>query len=330
MVKSSRGGESPVQGLLDERHQLETWLSRLAQRSDAPAHVLARIRQDYEQRLQQLIQELKRHSQALRDGLSGREDARRRLAGDAQDLEDRLAEARLRHEVGEYRDDEWERIDADGESELAAVRARLATVHDEIERLSEVVRLIEASDRRPDPAPPRAAPSVPAAPPADVAPPAAAPSPTPAAPPAPPTRPAPQRPSAPIMPELVPPVLDSVASTEAAEPSDEGTPVEQSATPPRPGRNTAGVAQTEAFDEMAFLKSVTEDDVPVQPKRASGAHRGPTLVRDQDAPAPRPSSPFRRPSAGQAEKTLRCAECGQMNLPTEWYCEQCGAELAAL
>ena len=30
------------------------------------------------------------------------------------------------------------------------------------------------------------------------------------------------------------------------------------------------------------------------------------------------------------EKTLRCADCGAMNYPTEWYCEKCGAELAAL
>jgi uncharacterized OB-fold protein len=29
-------------------------------------------------------------------------------------------------------------------------------------------------------------------------------------------------------------------------------------------------------------------------------------------------------------KTLKCRECGTMNLATEWYCESCGAELAAL
>jgi uncharacterized OB-fold protein len=29
-------------------------------------------------------------------------------------------------------------------------------------------------------------------------------------------------------------------------------------------------------------------------------------------------------------RTLKCRECGTMNLPTEWYCESCGAELAAL
>jgi uncharacterized OB-fold protein len=29
-------------------------------------------------------------------------------------------------------------------------------------------------------------------------------------------------------------------------------------------------------------------------------------------------------------KTLKCQECSTMNYPTEWYCERCGAELAAL
>jgi hypothetical protein len=29
-------------------------------------------------------------------------------------------------------------------------------------------------------------------------------------------------------------------------------------------------------------------------------------------------------------KTLKCAECGALNVPTEWYCEQCGSELATV
>jgi hypothetical protein len=39
---------------------------------------------------------------------------------------------------------------------------------------------------------------------------------------------------------------------------------------------------------------------------------------------------FLRDVKGQQEKTLRCAECGTMNVPTEWYCERCGGELAAM
>jgi hypothetical protein len=42
------------------------------------------------------------------------------------------------------------------------------------------------------------------------------------------------------------------------------------------------------------------------------------------APAPAP------PGDKAAARTLRCGECGAMNRPTEWYCEKCGAELAAL
>ena len=34
--------------------------------------------------------------------------------------------------------------------------------------------------------------------------------------------------------------------------------------------------------------------------------------------------------AATLDKSLKCKECGTMNLPTEWYCERCGAELSAL
>jgi len=77
------------------------------------------------------------------------------------------------------------------------------------------------------------------------------------------------------------------------------------------------------LDELAFLKSVTEDAKSApSPQRASGAQFQPaepdvtpSAPEDEDAPV---------------EKTLRCRECGTMNLATEWYCESCGAELAAL
>jgi hypothetical protein len=62
-----------------------------------------------------------------------------------------------------------------------------------------------------------------------------------------------------------------------------------------------------------------------------------------DAPPPPRSEP-RFPQAGGRDsvpsylkesppeqvKTLKCQECGTLNYPTEWYCERCGAELAAL
>lgn len=110
------------------------------------------------------------------------------------------------------------------------------------------------------------------------------------------------------------------------------------------------------FDELAFLNSVVgrastppvapeasaPEPLPVPPSPAPA----PAPV-DAPAPAPAPSapvpvdddddedsapSPLGRPTprTSQQIKTLKCAECGSMNYPTEWYCERCGGELAAL
>lgn len=75
------------------------------------------------------------------------------------------------------------------------------------------------------------------------------------------------------------------------------------------------------FDELAFLKTVGDEDKSPSPRRASGAQyqvdNEATLDVPENADAP-------------VEKTLKCRECGTMNLATEWYCENCGGELAAM
>ena len=95
------------------------------------------------------------------------------------------------------------------------------------------------------------------------------------------------------------------------------------------------------LDEMAFIKSVTEDDkgAAPSPTRASGAQfqpvmptetpRTPSSVRAA-TPSPAPILPQAGDGDEEAVKTLKCKECGTMNLPTEWYCESCGGELATL
>lgn len=80
------------------------------------------------------------------------------------------------------------------------------------------------------------------------------------------------------------------------------------ATPP------AAPSGNDPFDDLAFLRSVTEPghSADIVPPAA------PSIM--SSAPAT---------SAHEPQKTLRCTECGTMNLPTEWYCERCGGELAA-
>jgi len=107
--------------------------------------------------------------------------------------------------------------------------------------------------------------------------------------------------------------------------------------PPHPGPEKITVE-----DELAFIKSVTEDDKSApSERRASGAQFQPVIPGDPPrtpmagpraaTPAPEPVVPEAPDDADEeAAKTLQCRECGTMNLPTEWYCEQCGAELAAV
>src|SRR6185503_14418268 len=87
-----------------------------------------------------------------------------------------------------------------------------------------------------------------------------------------------------------------------------------------------------SFDELAFLSTVVNE----------GDSRRTAPVEASPAPAPSSEGPLganvpghtpivlRASGAIEQSKTLKCSECGAMNYPTEWYCERCGAELAAL
>jgi len=139
-------------------------------------------------------------------------------------------------------------------------------------------------------------------------------------------RPAP-RPTAP--PSLAPPVRPAAQTI---------TPQDLPLMPPEPPTKPAQV------DELEFIKSVTEDDTGAAPsaRRASGAQFQPNIPSDPPRTAAPPSQRAANPvpapivpdasAAGdeEVERTLRCKACGTMNLPTEWYCGQCGVQLDAV
>jgi hypothetical protein len=109
-------------------------------------------------------------------------------------------------------------------------------------------------------------------------------------------------------------------------------------------------------DELAFLNSVVDrpanrpggaaslrppyrrgsapriEDLPLvtsleaaERSEAEAAAREPQTMRETaGTPA------FLKGMPTEQVKTLKCQECGTMNYPTEWYCERCGGELAAM
>ena len=85
---------------------------------------------------------------------------------------------------------------------------------------------------------------------------------------------------------------------------------------PFPAQQPPATREPSQMDELQFLKSVTLDP----PSRGSASHSSSAVAE---------SKPTDRPAPVGA-KTLKCGECGALNRPTEWYCERCGAELAAV
>jgi hypothetical protein len=337
MAESDSTPAAPIEELLEQRARYEEWLLRLdGAGSTAPEAVRRRVRGDYEARLHAVIEQLRTYSAGITESLAGHRGELVALEERQTDAQERLAEAEVRHAVGEYTEQEWQKISSDAADGLAGIAEELETVRAEITRLSEVETLILAPAPGAEPAPPPAAPvaTKPAvAPPAPVVPSTPAPAVAAEAP-----TPAP----AAGAPRFVPKPSASPASAPAARaPAAPSTPA--------PAPRVSGPIQMPQGDELAFLKSVTgeseargagrrpNENVARQVEPAPGALPETPLEPIAPAPtgAPASAAAASAPAASAAAtagglKTLKCGECGTLNRPTEWYCERCGAELAAL
>jgi hypothetical protein len=289
-----------IEALLEQRAQFEQWLAKLdAAANNAPAAVRQKVRGDYEARLRGVIERLRGHSATIAGELERYQSSHTELDGQRRSAEDELAEAQVRHAVGEYTEEEWQRISHDSESRLQGLRDQLRGVGNEIARLAEVQSLIGAPSR---------------------------PAEQPVAPPMPPAQAA-----ADIIeksPPPPPPPVDDGPVEEPPQPAARSTPSKPAPRPREPEPQPAA-----PVDELAFLKSVADDEIKPAPRRpsnpgGSAPATAPAHVasRAVDAP-PAPSGKAAGPGVA---KTLKCGECGTLNRPTEWYCERCGAELAGV
>ena len=352
-----------VRSLVAERQRYTDWLTALdARRVETASHVFDRVRGDYVARRDAVLAQLREHIGALSthgDELDSRLSA---VEAELATLEDERVEAMLRTAVGEYDDDRWETLRQGVEAKLASLgdqRSGLLTEIDEIRSLlasagneptgsvvavpaehllADVTADITADvtedvlggvavDRPGDGPGDRLAESVAVASEpfteidiafgetpdvmADVR---TAPASTDHTP-------------APVADQGTSDFDDALAmfaevpgtpdptftrSLEGIEVERDGQGASSRSAPSAPQASTATAAPAEAggvFDDLAFLRSVIDPT----PAASSGG------VSSVAEVAP-PSEPL---------KTLRCTECGTMNLPTEWYCERCGGELAA-
>ncbi len=154
--------DTSIEALLEQRAQYEQWLNKLDSASNnAPAAVRSKIRGDYEARLRGVIEQLRGHSATIAGELERHQSSQKDLDGQRRQAEEELAEAEVRYAVGEYSEDEWQRIRGDSDGRLGHLREQLANVGKEINRLAEVQQLIGGAQRPAAPAPAPAPPPEP-------------------------------------------------------------------------------------------------------------------------------------------------------------------------
>ncbi len=301
MTQFQRQDLTEVESLLAARQQLAEWLEKLeAAGGKAPSAVRDRVRSDYQGRLAQVVGQLRGHSDVITASLQGLRSQAREFGALQTEEQETLAEAELRYAVGEYTPEEWGRVEKDSSTKISGLNQELDRLAGEIGRLEDVLAQV--------------APATPAAPPArrEVESHAAK--------------------AAPVALHREDPA-PVVGEPESAPPPAPSEPLEAPRFVPRGGlkMRDSGPAKTIPFpspmpkepapapsvDELTFLKSVSLEGGRGSLGGSATAASAPTETRSE------------RPSQSIA-KTLKCGECGSLNRPTEWYCERCGAELAAV
>ena len=277
--------------MFNERQRFEGWLAALeSRRANTPPHIYDRVRGDYEQRLEAVIARLLERRAEVQTMADTLVQRVTALDADTSRRRDEKMEAELRAAIGELDGREADQVVRRSDEAMAVLNAEHATVSSELSRLHEVLE----RTGRPTPV------FTQEQRPADAA----------------------SRDSAP-------------GTRDAKWAPDTGT----SAQPSAQNAASGGAGKRgEGFDELQFLSSVVD----------SRGGRGGKNARTESAPAPAPepvsttagtsasgrltgSVPaFLKDVPNEQVKTLKCQECATMNYPTEWYCERCGAELAAL
>jgi hypothetical protein len=285
------GHMDALTALLEERKQYESWIAQLdARRGNAPGHVLERVRGDYVTRLGQVTEQLVQRAPELRSSAHELAVRLAALERDEEEKRDERAEYELRAAVGEYSSDAAQETFARCDEAIARFAGERQVIETELTRVRGVLAAIDIA---------AAQLNAPAAHVNYAAPSAPAPAPVRA-----PTHAYGSEPAAaPQQPDDELAFLKSVVADQRLTPAI--------AAPP------AAPNEAEAQPSPAYLggrRSMTaEEALPVAMAPNSGTV--PSVLKDVPS---------------EQVKTLRCQECGTLNYPTEWYCERCGGELAAM
>ena len=285
--------------LMAERQKYEKWLRDLdAKRGSTPPKVFQKVHADYSERLKEVTDGLRQHTSALQEHARGLMIRLKELEVSEEELIEEQSENELRSQVGEITEEEWESSKKKAVRMVAKFKEDQEQLADDLNQIREI--LADAAGQPTD-TPPQGMPrtstdfdelaflkSVVG-------------QPTPQS-----STPNTSRPSQPKV--AVPAVSEQKAATE--------TPIET---------DVVEAAQEPAPSQPKAAESMIEQPKPTE--RLTGKVGMPGTSANVQSIPDGPAS-IRTSHVSESQKTLKCAECGAMNYPSEWYCERCGAELA--
>src|SRR5688572_13940408 len=334
-MSESQNPMDALNTLMEERNRYEQWLAQLeARKGTTPPHVFDRVRGDYGDRLNRVLDQLAGRATELQETAGSLAERVAALYADETALRDERAEAELRAAVGEFTVEHATNVIQRCDEAIASLGSERATVGAELGRVQEILAVAV----RPPTPPAGEATIVPIESLAPPAPAAAPPAPPAPAPKAALSRPAPSA----SFDELA--FLNSVVDRPGSEEAQQREvrqpapmPVDMAPVQPerRPEQREVAAARARSVEPM-------ESEVPAAAIAPSRRNGGPTpvltstpLVEKEGHEANSHLTPgsipaFLRDVPTEQIKTLKCQECGTMNYPTEWYCERCGGELAAM
>ncbi len=318
-----------VDELVELKDKFQAWLQKLeAQREKVPERSFEKVRADYLKRLEEVSDKLRDHSDAVRARLD-------ELGQQAVDLEvekaargDELEEARLRHTIGEYTDEEeWSDLQNRLADSLSKAEKKLQTAQKEVDRLKDIVAQLAGAEAEPEAPPTEAEPQVEA--------------------------------EADMPPELAELVAELSEVTGAGAGTGAGAVDAQPEGPARAVEEASAPAGEESSDDegMVFLDELVGlgEEAPGpdsgQADAMGAAQAGATAEEAQPASAAKDGDlgdemafleslsldtgggsdtfSFLEGQVSGTPQTIICPHCSAANDPVEWYCTECGEELPA-
>jgi hypothetical protein len=295
---------SEFERLLKERAQIEQWIDKLAESANkTPENVRNRVLSDYQKRLDEVQVELNGHRDEITAALERHRTVRDGLLEQQSEAEEKRAEAELRHAVGEFDETKWNGIREEIDASLGKIREELTGVDAEVADLEKALASLTPAGDAGTGAGETTGASDRSTIKADQ-----------------------HKPTADESPPPVRVAVPTPAPTKGSAAPSAGT---------KSGGDLNFLNVDDGQDDGKPLTARAGETVPMPPGAAELLGTPQDAARSGAAPSVGAdgvtsfSHSADQPKKGAA-KTLKCGECGTMNLPTEWYCERCGAELAAL